>query len=80
MPVCYIEVLYELILILKTLCGLDSRTKFFFESYNELINPYLDNFIELGVLNYLFRVVRDLNLVNFMYNYFIIDIMRNCIF
>ncbi len=66
MSICYIEILYELIGILRSICGLDSRTKFFFDTYSEYVKPYLDNIIDLGVLNYLLRVVRDLSWINFM--------------
>jgi hypothetical protein len=79
MPVCYFEILYELILILKAICGLDSRTKFFFETYNEYIQPFLDNILDLGLLNYLLKVVRDLYLVSFMYLELNLDIMRKYI-
>ena len=66
LSICYIELIYELIIILKVICGLDSRTVFFFEKHEEYIQPFLENLIDLGIVNYLLRVIKDLNLINFM--------------
>ena len=66
LSICYFELVYELIIILKVICGLDTRTNFFYETYREYIQPFLENLIELGIVSYLLRVVKDLNLINFM--------------
>jgi hypothetical protein len=66
LSICYFELVYELIVILKVICGLDTRTNFFYETYGEFIQPYFENIIELGIVSYLLRVVKDLNLTTFM--------------
>jgi hypothetical protein len=57
-PVSYIEAIYEIVLILKSITGLDKRTQFFFGSYN--FDRFIEQLIDLGFIQFCIKSMKDL--------------------
>jgi hypothetical protein len=58
-PINYIEAIYEIVSILKTITGMEKRTSFFYGNNN--FDAFVDQLIDLGYIQFCMRAIKDLN-------------------
>jgi hypothetical protein len=59
-PVSYIEAIFEIVLILKMITGMDKRSSFFNEANRDSFDSFMDQLIDLGYIQFCMRCVKDL--------------------
>jgi hypothetical protein len=60
-PISYIEALYEVTAILRTVTGLYKRTAFFFDLHRDSFDNFIEQLIELGFFQLSLKCLKDLS-------------------